>query len=414
FHMASLLLDGLDRLKIEYRFQSGREAYKSGLLNHQVKRILENSKLVGSKIKELLGQEKFEEVLPYYPVCKRCGRIYLAEGYEYLPKEEKVLYRCKGAKLGGRQLDGCGYEGEAKIVDGEGKLSWKGEFAARWSALDIRFEAYGKDIADSVRVNDWISDEILHHPHPYHVRYELFLDKSGRKISKSLGNVFTPQLWLRYGSPQSLLLLMYKRIVGTRNLSPTDIPNYMDEYDFIEDVYFGRLRIENPSTLRKLKGLYEYIHHLKPPPAPSVHVPYRMLVQLASVAPKEDLVNFVTKKLIIYGIVQKASPELEERIRMAANWSEDFVTVERPAITLSDQEKKAIAELIDVLKAETDGRSIQNKIFSIAKENGLEVASFFKTLYRIVLGVDKGPKLGPYMVDVGREKIVQLLYDYIK
>ena len=413
-HMISLLLDGLERLKIEYRFQSGREAYKKGLLNDQIKKILENSKLVGAKIKELLGQEKFEEVLPYYPLCERCGRIYLAEAYAYLAKEEKVLYRCVGAKLGGKHIEGCGYEGEAKATDGEGKLSWKGEFAARWSALDIRFEAYGKDIADSVKVNDWISDEILHHPHPYHVRYELFLDKSGRKISKSLGNVFTPQVWLRYGSPQSLLLLMYKRILGTRNLSPTDVPTYMDEYDRIEDVYFGRMKVENPATLRKLKGLYEYLHHLNPPQKPSIHVPYMMLVHLTSIAPKDDLVGFVMKKLRSYGIAQEPSPELEERIRLAANWSEDFVALERPTITISEQEKGAIAELVDVLRTESDGKMIQNEIFSIARRHGLEVADFFKTLYKIILGVEKGPRLGPYLVDMGREKAAQILLNYIR
>ena len=77
-----------------------------------------------------------------------------------------------------------------------GKLAWKVEFAARWSAFDIRFEAYGKDIMDSVKVNDWVSDEILDFPHPHHIKYEMFLDKGGKKISKSLGNVVTSQKWL--------------------------------------------------------------------------------------------------------------------------------------------------------------------------------------------------------------------------
>ena len=117
-----------------------------------------------------------------------------------------------------------GYEGEADITKGEGKLTWKGEFAARWKALDIRFEAYGKDIADSVKINDRICREVLCFEPPSHAKYEMFLDKGGKKISKSAGNVFTPQVWFRYGSPQSLLLLMLKRFVGTRTLDVSDIP----------------------------------------------------------------------------------------------------------------------------------------------------------------------------------------------
>ena len=37
---------------------------------------------------------------------------------------------------------------------------------------------------------------------------------SFQKISKSIGNVLTPQKWLEYGTPDSLLLLMFKRISG--------------------------------------------------------------------------------------------------------------------------------------------------------------------------------------------------------
>ena len=108
-------------------------------------------------------------------------------------------------------------------------------------SLDIRFEAFGKDIMDSVRVNDWVSNEILSFPHPFHVKYELFLDRSRKKISKSTGNVITPQNWLRYGTPESLMLLFFKRIVGTRVIGLQEIPFLMNEYDMYEDIYFGKI-----------------------------------------------------------------------------------------------------------------------------------------------------------------------------
>ena len=131
------------------------------------------------------------------------------------------------------------------------------EFAARWQAFDVRFEAYGKDIMDSVKVNDWVSDEILNFPHPHHVKYEMFLDKGGKKISKSLGNVVTSQVWLKYGTPKSILLLLYKRITGARELGFEDIPDLMDEYNELENIFFGKIKIDNPAKATKLKGLYE-------------------------------------------------------------------------------------------------------------------------------------------------------------
>lgn len=410
-HMGSLLRDALDKCGIEYKFQSGADAYRKGLLNEQIVTLMENSEIIGRKIAEMLGQKKFEKSLPFFPVCEGCGRVYLADAYEYVKDERKVLYRCSGSELGGKKVRGCGYEGEMSVLRGFGKLSWKCEFAARWAALGIRFEAYGKDIADSVKVNDWVSDNILHFPHPYHIRYEMFLDRSGRKISKSLGNVFTPQAWLRYGSPQSLRLLMFKRVVGTRNISVDDIPTYMDEYDALEDVYFGRVKVQNPLKLARLKGLYEYVNLLRSPQVPDEHVPYRMLVQLASVAPSANRIDYIKGRLISYRMAKEITPHLTEKIKLASNWAEDFRATERVKVTLSGDEKETIRELITVIREYDDPEKIQGGIFDAARKHGMEASLLFKRLYQILIGSDRGPRLGRYIVDIGREEVIRLLLE---
>src|SRR5919108_2051601 len=295
-HMSNLLLEGLDKAGIKYRFQSGKEAYKQGILTKQIDTILKNSSKLGRKIAEFVGQDKYTEVLPYFPVCHNCGRLYTAVAEEYLPEEKKVTYICQRARIAKVEIKGCGNKGEADITKDDGKLAWKVEFAARWQALDIRFEAYGKDIMDSVRVNDWISDEILTYHHPLHVKYEMFLDKAGKKISKSAGNVLTPQMWLQYGTPESILLLLFKRIAGTRHIGLDDVPTLMDEYDYYEDIYFGKIGEDNVAKLLKIKGIYEYINNLRPPQRPEPHVPYRMLVQQASLFLDDD--NNRTSKVI--------------------------------------------------------------------------------------------------------------------
>ena len=413
-HMSSILTDGLDRLGIDYRFQSGTETYRKGVLNKQIVKILENNQAIGSKISEMLGQKKFEAVLPYYPICVSCKRIYVAQAYEYIPTERKVRYRCDGAEIGRKKIEGCGHEGETDITKGEGKLSWKSEFAARWAALDIRFEAYGKDIADSVKVNDWISKEILNYPPPLHVKYELFLDKSGKKISKSLGNVFTPQAWLSYGTPQSLMLLMFKRIAGTRNLSVDDIPIYMDEYDILEDVYFGKKKEDNPAKLRKTRGLYEYINKLNPPKTPYPHVLYRLIAQIASVAPNDRQTEYVLEKLISYRLIKDGDDSLREKIRLASRWAQEIRPAEKTVkVELTPSEKAAISDIISFLKEKPDADNIQNKIFESAKNRGLQPTDIFTALYRILIGSEKGPRLGPYIVDAGTDKISRKLSEHL-
>jgi len=286
-HMSSMLLEGLEAVGItEYVHKTAQETYKNNLLKDQIHEILVNSKKIGDKIKELTGQEKFQTILPYFPVCdgvlengEHCGRLYTTESFEYVEDEKKVKYRCKDSVIGSKTIPGCGHEGESDITKDLGKLAWKVEFAARWKAFDIRFEAHGKDIMDSVKVNDWVSDQILEFPHPHHVKYEMFLDKGGKKISKSLGNVITSQRWLTYGTPKSILLLLYKRITGAREVGFEDIPALMDEYNELESIYFGKIKVDNEAKLVKSKGLYEYVNLLKPPENPSTHVSYRLSLE---------------------------------------------------------------------------------------------------------------------------------------
>ncbi|MDX1533199.1 MAG: lysine--tRNA ligase, partial [Nitrosopumilaceae archaeon] len=145
-HMSSLLLEGLDNLEIKYKFQRAKDTYQQGLLKDQIHTILTNGEKIGTQIAEMVGQDKFQKYLPYFPVCAQCSRLYTAEATEYLPEEKKVKYNCHDVEIGGKIVKGCNHQGEADISKDLGKLAWKVEFAARWQAFDVRFEAYGKDI----------------------------------------------------------------------------------------------------------------------------------------------------------------------------------------------------------------------------------------------------------------------------
>jgi lysyl-tRNA synthetase, class I len=410
-HMSSLLLESLDKCGIEYRYFSAKEVYEKGIILPEIRTILANAQKVGEIVKEEVGQDRYTERLPFFPVCAKCGRIYTTKAYKFESETDKALYKCEGLEIRGKLIKGCGHEGEADIAKGEGKLTWKSEFAARWKALDIRFEAFGKDIADSVRVNDRISREVLCFEPPIHARYEMFLDKGGKKISKSAGNVFTPQVWFHYGSPQSLLLLMLKRFVGTRTLDVSDIPAYMNELDVLEDVYFGKKQVSEKEATHR-KGLYEYCWVMKPPTKLSVHVPYNLLAFLAKLAPKDSPDQFIAEKLQSYGYLQKnqqIDADLKRRIEYAFNWTLDFEEIKETHVTLTEQEKKAIAALIDVLVTTENPDLIQNGIFNAAKNNGVQPRDFFKILYTVLIGASQGPRLGPYVLAMGEQNVVAAL-----
>jgi len=78
-----------------------------------------------------------------------------------------------------------------------------------------------------------------------------------------------------------------------------------------------------------------------------------------------------------------------------------------------DNEKEAIRDLIEVIKTENDGEKLQNKIFNTAKINEMKPSKFFKLIYQILLKSERGPRLGPYIIDRGKKEVIKKLEESI-
>ncbi len=409
-HMSSLLLDGLEKLGIKYVFRRASDVYKNNLLQTEIDKILLNHTKIGLQIKEITGQTKYNKYLPYFPVCNNCGKVYTTAAYEYMHDEKKVKYLCKDIMIGDHVVNGCQHNGEASIINDLGKLAWKVEFAARWKAFDIRFEAYGKDIMSSVNTNDWVSDIILEYKHPYHVKYEMFLDKNGKKISKSSGNVVTHQNWLKYGSARSILLLLYKRITGSREVGLEDIPSLMCEYNEIENIFFNKHKHDNKTKIIKLKGLYEYVNLLTPPKNKPLHIDYRLLVKLSKIF-KENRIKMVSEKLIEYGVISKSTTYVEDVINMAGRYADDF-ELENINIKLDDKMKNALEEFTNAIMIKED-IDIQNTIYNITQKYNIKTKDFFKILYQIIISSNNGPKISKLINDIGKQQVTKNIFSHI-
>ena len=61
------------------------------------------------------------------------------------------------------------------------------------------------------------------------------------------------------------------------------------------------------------------------------------------------------------------------------------------------------------LKTETEPDAIQNAIFNAAKDNGLKPAALFKVFYQILMGAPQGPRLGPYVLAMGKDNVLAAL-----
>jgi lysyl-tRNA synthetase class 1 len=416
-HMSSLLVDALEKVGVTFTFQSGNEAYKTGVLDEEIVEALNNWEKAGKIIFDITKQDKYLTQLPFHVICAGCGRIYTTRAYKWIPEEKKILYVCDQEFIGADSktgkditIKGCGHEGEATIRDG--KLTWKVEFAARWKALNIDFEPFGKDILDSVRVNDRIAKEIFGITPPVHAFYELFVERGGGRISKSKGNVFTPQVWLSYGSPESLRLLMLKRLGTTRVVDVEEIPKFMNEVDYLARVYFDKEKVKNERELEHLKRLFEYVHFLNLPDEVGMTIAYQTLVRIARVLPK-DMENRIE---VFKGILERSgliedygNKEIEQRILYATEWVEEVEELEREEVALTPVEKNAITSFKDTLSQYENAEDIQKLIFNTAREHNIKPRRFFGLLYKIIIGTDRGPRAGNLIWALGPERVSQMI-----
>ncbi|MDE1829035.1 MAG: lysine--tRNA ligase, partial [Thaumarchaeota archaeon] len=191
-----------------------------------------------------------------------------------------------------------------------------------------------------------------------------------------------------------------------------DIPALMDEYHELENIYFGKIKLDNEAKTIRTKGLYEYVNLLNPPKAPQPYVNYRLLVQLCKIF-REDRISKVTKKLVEYGTTKEPSSDINELIALAGNYADDFDRPSKVEVQIDEAAKKGLGELVKVLSVESEPADLQNEIYQIAKSNGVQPKDFFRILYQIILAADRGPKLGPFVLDIGRKKVAAAISEYI-
>ena len=416
-HSTSLLVDALNKIGVKFKLKQASKEYPKGTFDKEIIEILDKAEAVGRIIEETTGSTKYRKRLPFMPICAKCGRIYTTTAYAWDKSKKKISYRCDAEFVGKNSntgeeilIKGCGHEGTCGIRDG--KLVWKVEFAARWRALKICYEAYGKDITDSVKCNMRIAKEILNYEPPIMNFYELFVERGGKKISKSAGNVFTPQNWLSYASPESVRLLFLKKLAKTRVADADAIPAYEDEVDELAKIYFGDIKIKNQRELAHLKRLYEYIHFLKPPKKkPTIMIPYNMLARMLEIVPNRELVIKIFQKTghLPAKLTKEQEKEINERITRVNNWVRDHIKEEKPIVQLTDKQKRALHQLANELKKEWGEKELLARLYEIARENNLKSSDFFKGAYLAILGSERGPRLAPLILAIGKERVAKLL-----
>jgi lysyl-tRNA synthetase class 1 len=286
------------------------------------------------------------------------------------------------------------------------KLQWKPDFGARWAALDVDFEMYGKDHSTNTPIYDGIC-EILGGRAPEHFTYELFLDDKGQKISKSKGNGLTIDEWLSYAATESLSYFMFQKPKTAKRLWWDVIPRAVDEYHQQLRAYPGQeiaAQIDNPV----------WHIHAGNPPASRMVVSFAMLLNLASVAGARD-------KSGLWGFIRRYAPEaspegnpdLDAAAEFAVRYFNDFVAPNRVFRAPDARERAAIGDLRARLAAwdgVADAEALQSVVFAVGRDHGFEpLRDWFKALYEVLLGASEGPRFGGFVALYGVAETIALI-----
>jgi lysyl-tRNA synthetase class 1 len=398
----------LDAFGFEYEFASSTQYYKSGRFDATLLKMLERIDKVMAIMLPSLREERAATYSPFLPICPRTGVVLQVPITSHDVKAGTVSYEDPETKE----------TVTVPVTGGHCKLQWKPDWAMRWVALGVDYEMAGKDLIDSVKLSGKICSA-LGAPPPEGFNYELFLDEKGQKISKSKGNGLTIDEWLRYASPESLSLFMYREPKAAKRLYFDVIPRNVDDYQQFIDGY------PRQALAQRLANPVWHIHSGKPPQT-DMPVTFQLLLTLVSSSNAENadtLWGFIGRYRP--GVTRESHPKLAAMVDYAINYYRDFVAPSKTFREATDTERAALQDLRDALAnlpKDASAEDIQNAVYEIgrrepfldhkkpAKDGRPGVSlEWFNMLYQVLLGQEKGPRFGSFVAVYGVSNAIGMI-----
>ena len=398
----------LDQFGFDYEFMSSTDCYTSGRFDAALLKVLERFDAVMTIMLPSLREERAETYSPFLPISPKTGIVLQVPIVEHDAKAGTIAYDDPDS----------GERVTTLVTGGRCKLQWKPDWAMRWLALGVDYEMAGKDLIDSVKLSGEICRALGGMP-PEGFNYELFLDENGQKISKSKGNGLTIDEWLRYASPESLSLFMYREPKAAKRLYFDVIPRHVDDYLQFLDAY------PRQGLKEQLGNPVWHIHAGAPPP-PDNPVPFAMLLSLVTASNAENaetLWGFIGRYRP--GVTPQSHPRLAATVDYAINYYRDFVLPAKKFREASAAERAALSDLRDALSQlppDATAEAIQDVVYEVgrrepfldqkkkAKDGKPGVAlDWFNMLYQVLLGQEKGPRFGSFVAAYGVQNTVAMI-----
>ena len=400
----------LDTFGFEYEFLSSTACYTSGRFDAALLKVLERFDAVMAIMLPSLRAERAQTYSPFLPICPRTGIVLQVPIVAHDAAAGTITYEDPETREPVTTL----------VTGGRCKLQWKPDWAMRWLALEVDYEMAGKDLIDSAKLSGEINRALGGTP-PESFIYELFLDEHGQKISKSKGNGLTIDEWLRYASPESLALYMYREPKAAKRLYFDVIPRQVDEYQQMLEAY------QRQDQKQRLSNAVWHVHSGHPPTS-DIPVTFSMLLTLVSSSNAESaetLWGFIGRYRP--GVTPQTHPQLDALVGYAIHYYRDFVLPAKTYREPTPTERAALIDLRDALgqlPADSTPEQIQDVVYEMGRrEPFLDLTGKIKTrdgkpgvaldwfnmLYQVLLGQEKGPRFGSFVAVYGLKNTVDMI-----
>ncbi|MDR2866710.1 MAG: lysine--tRNA ligase [Methanomassiliicoccaceae archaeon] len=409
-HFIQPFLEAKDGLGVKCEIIWTHELYEQGKFADAIDAAIVRREKVIEILTEVSQKEKNENYAPYNPLCPKCGRFVKQADFDSYVRPY-LRYRCEK----------CGHEGTADITKGDGKLTWRLEWPAKWKIFSVSAEPFGKDHAAAGGSYDTgvrIVREIFDGEPPRPIPYEFVQLKGKGQMHKSTGSSVTGIDAISM-TPPEVLTYTFLRVNPERHIdydSEMGILDMADEYDRMETFFFeGGAAESDENALRA----YELSKHNNIPKKMPLHIPYRHLVNVVQMA---DDIGGVLEILKRNGDFDNATDDdlarLKQRVVCVRFWLNGFapeavkfsVSKTMPDVKLSDDESSYLRSLVPLLSAsEWNAEKIHNIVSDAGKNSKIGTKGGFQALYKVLIDRTSGPRLGHFLATMEKDFVIRRL-----
>ena len=173
--------------------------------------------------------------------------------------------------------------------------------------------------------------------------------------------------------------------------------------------------------IRDIQRIYELsqVDDTKIPSEPGYQIPFRHLCNYLQIYSGDQ--EKVLERLS--DATESQKERLRVRMSCAWAWLEKYAPEEfcfslsgpDSLYDASESERAAIRELAGFVSDHLDGsteKEFSEYIYKTAADNGMENPDFFRLVYMVLIGKEKGPKLAGFLKACGSEKVLEILRRY--